>query len=84
MRKSPNNREQVSLSFTATGTGTVPVNYVNIFTSTKMYTKSGTINLNITEFGPASGGYISGNFTGNVVDSFSAPISTNMNFRIRR
>jgi hypothetical protein len=84
-RRSPNNGEQVSLSFTASGTGTVPVNYLNIFTSTnKVYSKQGTINLNITEFGPASGGYISGNFTGNVVDSFSAPISTNVVFRVRR
>ena len=83
-RRRPNNGEQVSLSFTASGTGTVPVNYLNIFTSTKMYSKQGTINLNITEFGPASGGYISGNFTGNVVDSFSAPISTNVVFRVRR
>lgn len=83
-RKIPNNREQVTLSFTATGTGTVAINYVNIFTSTKMYSGAGTINLNITEFGPVSGGYIGGNFTGNVVDSFSAPISTNMTFRIKR
>jgi hypothetical protein len=83
-RRSPNNGEQVSLSFTASGTGTVPVNYLYIYTSSKMYSKQGTINLNITEFGPASGGYIGGNFTGHVVDSFSAPISTNVVFRVRR
>ncbi|HEX6428713.1 MAG TPA: hypothetical protein VF008_13550, partial [Niastella sp.] len=83
MRNS-SNLDYVSLSFTATGPGTVPVNSVSIYTNKKTYNKQGTINVNITEFGPASGGYIGGNFTGNVTDSSSVPISVNMDFRVKR
>lgn len=82
-RKSQNNYNDVSLTFTATGTGTVPLNSLYMYTNQKSYMQEGAINLNITEFGPA-GGYISGNFTGNVKDSFSAPIPINMVFRVKR
>jgi hypothetical protein len=83
-RKSQVNDSEVTLSFTATGTGTVPVNWVNIYTGQNIFSKDGTININITEFG-AAGGYISGNFYGNLKDSFSTlPVPVNLSFRVKK
>lgn len=81
LRKS--NNDNVGLSFTASDTGTVPVNALNITQGKINYSKSGTMNLRITEFGPAGSGYISGSFTGNMKDSFTT-MPVNGNFRIKR
>ena len=83
-RRTPNNYDQVSLSFNASGTGTVPVNYIYIYSGQKMYVKQSVINLNITEFGQ-SGGYISGNFTSTLKDSTNnGLVPVNLTFRIKK
>ncbi|MCS3795222.1 hypothetical protein [Niastella sp. OAS944] len=81
LRKS--NNDYVGLSFTASDTGTVPVTSLNIGQGKTYYSKDGTMNLKITEFGAAGSGYISGSFAGNVKDS-SSSMPINGNFRIKR
>jgi hypothetical protein len=84
-RKTTNNYENVHLSFNATGTGTVPINYVYIYRNQRQYVKQSTLNLNITEFGAAGTGYISGNFSGNLKDSSTqAIVPASLTFRIKR
>jgi hypothetical protein len=83
-RKNSNSSDRVGLSFTASGTGTVPASYVYITSNNKMYVAQSTININITEYGPA-GGYISGNFSGSLKDSTSSAIvPVNLLFRLKK
>jgi len=85
MRKNSNNTDNISLSFIATGTGTVPINYIFLNVNQKRYVQQSTINLNITEFGPIGTGYISGNFSGNLKeDSTTVVIPANLSFRMKR
>ncbi|OQP59468.1 hypothetical protein A3860_37605 [Niastella vici] len=84
-RKATNDYEKVYLSFNATGTGTVPINYVYILKNNRQYVQASTLNMNITEFGVAGTGYISGNFSGNLKDSSSNVIlPASMSFRVKR
>lgn len=82
MRKNQIN-EQVYLSFTASGVGNVPVNQVSIAEGNNYYSHIPPITVNITEFTAGSGGFVAGNFTGNVADSFTTK-SVNMSFRVRK
>ena len=84
-RRSGNTYEQVYVSFNATTTGTVPVNYLYIYSNQKMYVQPATgLSLNVTEFG-AAGGYISANFTGNLKDSTSGgTVPGSLTFRVKR
>lgn len=80
-RKTSN--DQVSLSFTATGTGNVPVSSVYVLQSNKYWFPQNSITLNITEFTAGSGGFMAGNFTGTLTDSLNtAPVS--MSFRVKK
>jgi len=84
-RKASSDYEKVYLSFNATGTGTVPLNYVYILKNNRQYVQASTLNLNITEFGAAGTGYISGDFSGNLKDSSSNVIlPASMSFRVKR
>lgn len=83
MRTSSGARDNASLSFTATGTGSVPLTGLNIYEGNKYYDRSGSITVNITEFTAGSGGFIAGNFTGNVTDSFTTK-PVNMTFRVKK
>jgi hypothetical protein len=75
--------ENVSMSFTATGTGSVPLSGLSVQDGNNYYNRSGAITLNITEFTAGSGGFMAGNFTGNVTDSFSTK-PVNVTFRVKK
>jgi hypothetical protein len=78
------NRDGLYISFTASGTGTVPLGSIYIDEGPKTYYKQSTINLNITEFGPAGTGYISGNFSGNLKQDSTTVAPTTLSFRVKR
>lgn len=73
-----------SIGFKATAPGTVPVDEIGIETQTPnaQWTKSGAINITITEYGQV-GGYIAGHFSGTVTNrTTTAPIT--YRFRVKR
>ncbi|OQP52473.1 carboxypeptidase-like regulatory domain-containing protein [Niastella populi] len=75
--------EDVYFTFTATGTGSTPLSSINITEGSKYYRASGAITVNITEWTAGSGGFMAGNLTGKVADSFStAPL--NLTFRAQK
>lgn len=74
--------DEVYLNFTASGVGSVPLNSVYIKNNQKGYS-GGSMTLNITEWTAGSGGYMAGNFTGTVGDSF-AVMPVNMTFRVSK
>jgi hypothetical protein len=82
MRKSTGT-EYVYMSFNASGTGSVPLGSVNIIENSKRYSGTGSITVNITEYTSGSGGYMAGNFSGNVTDSFSVK-PVNLTFRVQK
>lgn len=75
--------EDVYLNFTASGVGSVPLNGVTIIQGQKYYNGVKPITLTITEWTAGSGGFMAGNFTGNMSDSFTTK-SVNMSFRVRK
>jgi hypothetical protein len=76
--------EMVYLSFTASGTGSVPGSYINIAKGNNSYMNQGAFTVNITEFGNA-GGYVSGNLSTTLKDSFStSKPSINLTFRAKK
>ncbi|HEY1201134.1 MAG TPA: hypothetical protein VGE79_09145 [Niastella sp.] len=75
--------DNVALSFNASDTGLYVATSLNIYHKPTTISKTGTMNVRITEFGAAGSGYIAGSFTGNMKDSTTTmPISGN--FRIKR
>lgn len=74
--------DNVALSFNASDTGLYVATSLNIYHKPTTISKTGTMNVRITEFGAAGSGYIAGSFTGNMKDSTIIPISGN--FRIKR
>ncbi len=65
--------------------GTSVLNQVIIRENGKLYLKSGNINVNVTEYVNTTGGYIAGNFTGNIKDSLSSNIlPINCTFRVKK
>jgi hypothetical protein len=78
--KNSNNSESAYFSFTSTGIGTVPLNYVSITFNNRMYVQQSTININITEF---ANGYIGGNFSGTLKDSSNSSITVPVNLTFR-
>lgn len=77
--------KSISLSFQASGTGTVPLTYANLKATTVTYVLQSATNVNITEFG-AVGGYISGNFSTTLKDTLNASNTTSatLSFRVMR
>jgi hypothetical protein len=75
--------DEVYLNFTASGTGSVPLGGIAIREGQKQYSAGSTIMVNITEFTAGSGGFMAGNLTGNVSDSFTTK-PVNMTFRVRK
>lgn len=80
MRKTSS--DNVALSFNASDTGLYAATSFYIYHKPTTISKTGTMNVRITEFGAAGSGYIAGSFTGNMKDSTIIPISGN--FRIKR
>lgn len=81
-----NYRDQSYLMFTATGIGTVPVNYFSISSGQSIYLLQSAANVNITEWGAAGSGYVSGNLTTSVKDTISGTtnIPVTLTFRVKR
>lgn len=76
-------KEEATISFTATGLGSVPLSWISIRENNTFYNGSGTITVNITEWTAGSGGFMAGNLSGNVTDSFTVkPIS--LTFRVKK
>ncbi|MBO9203531.1 MULTISPECIES: carboxypeptidase-like regulatory domain-containing protein [Niastella] len=83
----PHNGNLINLrtrtAITATGSYTVYYAYIN--ENPKQYINSSSLTLNVTEFGPANTGYISGNLSADLKDSTTkASVPTNVSFRIKR
>jgi hypothetical protein len=75
--------DDVYLYFTASGVGSVSLNNVSVIQGQKYYNGVQPLTLNITEWTAGTGGFMAGNFTGSVSDSFSTkPI--NLTFRVRK
>lgn len=75
--------EEVYLNFIASGVGSITITGVSVVQGQKYYNDVPPVTLNITEWTAGSGGFMAGNFTGSVTDSFSTkPI--NMTFRVRK
>lgn len=65
--------------------GTYPLNRIYIREIGAYYVKSENININVTEYVNTTGGYIIGNFTGNVKDSLTSNIlPINCTFRVMK
>lgn len=75
--------DNVALSFSASDTGLYVATSLNIYHKPTTISKTGTMNVRITEFGAAGSGYIAGSFTGNMKDS-TTTMPINGNFRIKR
>jgi hypothetical protein len=75
--------DNVALSFSASDTGLYVATSLNIYHKPTTISKTGTMNVRITEFGPTGSGYIAGSFTGNMKDS-TTTMPINGNFRIKR
>ncbi|MFL5744441.1 MAG: carboxypeptidase-like regulatory domain-containing protein [Niastella sp.] len=84
-RKGSNANESSYISFTASATGTAPLSYVTINTSSRSWYSTGTGTLNITEFGAVGTGYLAGNFTTTLKDTISAQTApVTYTFRVKR
>jgi hypothetical protein len=76
-------REEANISFTATGLGSVPLSSISIRENNTFYNASGAITVNITEWTAGSGGFMAGNLSGNVTDSFTVK-PLNLTFRVQK
>jgi hypothetical protein len=84
-RKNSNSSDFAYMSFTASATGTAPLNSVFINTSTAGYYSTGASTLNITEFGAVGTGYLAGNFSTTLQDTITKQtVPVNYTFRIKR
>jgi hypothetical protein len=77
-------RNRVSFDFNPTGTGKTPLIGLNIYYGARRYTRYGTVDLNITEFGAAGTGYIAGNFSDTLRDDSARLVDATFQFRIKR
>ncbi len=80
------NYTSISFRFAGTATGTAPINsiYISAPTLTDSATvQSGAFNVTVTDYG-AVGGYIAGNFSGNLNGSGSTLHPATCSFRVRR
>lgn len=82
-RRSGGAKEEAYISFTATGVGSVPLSYISIRENNTFYNASGAITVNITEWTAGSGGFMAGNLSGNVTDSFTIKPVT-LTFRVKK
>jgi hypothetical protein len=80
-RKNQQNSERVSFSFTASGVGTAPAQWLSVSYNNRMYYNYSTISVNITEH---ANGFISGNLSTTVTDTSSgATAPVNIVFRTK-
>jgi hypothetical protein len=78
------NRNRVNVDFNASGTGSTPLGNIYIGHGARTYTKYGIVNVNITEYGAAGTGYISGNFSDTLRDDSARLVDATFQFRIKR
>jgi hypothetical protein len=65
--------------------GPHPLKLVSVYRNGRSWFKYGEATVDVTEYGPASGGYIAGTFSCKVIDSISTiTYPLNCNFRVRR
>ena len=76
----------MDINFTASGADVAPVNWISLREGNSLYVKNGTLNLTITEFGALGSGYVAGNFSGNLKDTFnlSTVVPVSLSFRVKR
>jgi Carboxypeptidase regulatory-like domain len=75
----------VSLSFVASTTGAVPIDWIYIHNENENFSKKAALNVNITEWGAAGSGFVAGNFSADLQkDSTINTTPLTCSFRIKR